>query len=361
MRRTVLLYLILPTLALVWGGGITSCLAYYPPLQDVTGPTLFQDQTQTKVTVSVHNPATGQDIPGVWSIPGSADVIEVDQITRNQGMVAWRVKDKTDNKYQIVVGVYDPNPVQGWQFYRTSWSVPDTHIVLLNDGILLCECKYTTSPAPGWFYYFLDIYMVTYDPSLKMPGEPWAVGWKTNTASYFNNFPHPASGFVCKDGVVAYVGLGMMEYSIYDGLVHGWFSNGTYAPNPTAPSVTAATVTWTDNAGAQKRGYDYTELNWKTDFDTMVVANFAFAPFEPRPNQFVYFTDMSIGATAWNWALGDTATSPDRSPYHKYVKPGNYSVSQQVSGPAGNDANTQTVPVKSPVDSGMLILLLMDG
>ena len=111
MKNFKFFSLLLAIVVLNWAG-TSPVLAYYPPLQDITGPTVVQD-TETKVNVSVHDPATGQDIPGVWSWPGGVGAIAIDHIVKNQGMVAWRVQDLVNNKYQVFAGVYDPNPTPG--------------------------------------------------------------------------------------------------------------------------------------------------------------------------------------------------------------------------------------------------------
>jgi len=168
MKRTIGISLFGMALALVGWGEVSPSLAYFAPLQNVTLPTVVQD-TETKVTVSVHNPATGQDIPYVWTIAGGVDAIGVDQISRSQGIVAWRVKDKANNKFKIVWGVYDPGwaaimsqPQAGWMFLETwVWLDDTTNIIALNDGVLLFENKYTTTEGhPKIVDYF-----EAYDPS----------------------------------------------------------------------------------------------------------------------------------------------------------------------------------------------------
>jgi hypothetical protein len=363
MKRAAFLPLLLTIVVLNWAG-TSPALAYYPPLQDVTVPTVVQD-TETKVNVSVHDPATGQDIPGVWSITGGVGAIAIDQIVKNQGMVAWRVQDLINNKYMVVAGVYDPNPHQGWQFFSYWGGTLDylPVIVALNDGVLLYECQYTTGADADLLYHTED-YIATYDPALEMPGMPWIVGWRTMSYSWTSYTDGVAYGHVVKDGAAAFVYYSPtfdyhMNYLIYDSRVHAWMTNHTYPSNPTVPAINAATVTWTDDEAAQKRGYDYTDMSWKVDQDTKVMANFVFAPFEPRANQFVYFTDMSIGANAWSWMTGDGFTTGDRSFSHKYIKPGQYTAKQDVTGPAGFNTISQTVPVKSSSLTGPLLLLLL--
>jgi PKD repeat protein len=92
------------------------------------------------------------------------------------------------------------------------------------------------------------------------------------------------------------------------------------------------------------------------------MAWFDFWPSPASPGQWVYFTDMSLGATAWSLSFGDaTPIIPARSFYHKYAGAGNYIAYQQVTGPAGTDATTKTVPVEAPPCSGPIMLLLLDS
>jgi hypothetical protein len=362
IRRTVCL----ATLVLICSGSISPCLAYYAPLTDITGPTVVQD-TETRVTVSVHNPATGQDIPGVWTIPGGAGTIAVDQPNNHYGVVAWRVKNLTTNKYQIVCSVYDPNPAMGWQFFSNwgEWLDYETNILLVNDGVVLYESKYTPE-TPSWENpSVIRTFWATYDPAQEMPGHPWFVGWRSFNSSYTDHSGGTAYGHYTKDGVVAYLYWSpsydwVMTYAIYNSRHHFWEYSAEYPPNPTAPSITNATVTWNDSNGAQKRGYDssLTISAWLPGTDTKVMANFVFAPLAPRPNQPVYFTDMSIGATTWNYDLGDSSSTSDPSFYHRYAKAGNFLVSQQATGPAGTDVNNQNVLIKGSGTEALLLLLL---
>jgi hypothetical protein len=357
----------LAMLVLICGGGISPCLAYYAPLINITGPTVTQD-TETRVTVSVHNPATGQDIAGVWTIPGGAGTIAVDQEKNIFGVVAWRVKNLTTNKYQIVCGVYDPNPVMGWQFSSNwgEWLDHETNILSVNDGVVLYESKYTPEVPSVENPSVIRTFWATYDPAQEMPGQPWYVGWRSSSSSYTDYSGGTTYGHSTKDGVVVYLYWSpvydwVMNYIIYDSRYHFWQNSYEYPINPNVPSITNATVTWNDSAGAQKRGYDGTLTipAWLPAVDTKVLANFVFAPLAPRPNQPVYFTDMSIGASSWHYDRGDSSSTNDRSFYYRYARAGNYLVSQQVTGPAGTDVNAQHVLVKSSA-TGALMLLLND-
>ena len=79
--------------------------------------------------------------------------------------------------------------------------------------------------------------------------------------------------------------------------------------NATNLQITNGTVTWTDNSGDQKRGYDYSSGSWISGVNTKVLAYFDLWPTPAKPGQWVYFTDMSIAATNWYYAQGDGGTT----------------------------------------------------
>jgi hypothetical protein len=376
MKRATIPSLLLVALALMGGFGASPALAYFAPLQDVTDPTVAQG-TNTTVTVSVHNPATGQNIPYVWTIEGGAAAIAVDQITKSQGIVAWRVQDLINNKYKIVWGVYDPgwaalqgDPKEGWMFSETwAWKDHDTNIVALNDGVLLFETKWTSEGQTNIIDYF-----EAYDPSgwLEEPGpgpgppQGWMpYGWREFSSSFGSYYAATTSGHIVKDGVAAFIYADPfwgkeMYYALYDGRVNSWQYDSASVSNPTAPQITNATVSWTDGITPQKRGYNFTSNSWNPDVDTKVMACFDFWPTPGKSGQWIYFTDMSIGATAWNYPLGDTTTTTARSFFHKYAKAGNYTVWQLVTGPTEDDSFSRIVPVKASGSPAPLLLLLGD-
>ena len=368
MKKWTIIGLLLSAASLLCGPGISPCLAYYPPLQDVTGPTVTQD-TDTNVTVSVHNPATGQDIPHTWTIPGDATAITIDQTYNVQGIVAWRVTDTVNHQFKIYCAVYDPgyaalagDPKWGWMTHQTYlWVAHDTNIIAVNDGVVVYETKYTSGQTK------ISVGIYTYDPSgwyEEMMGGWMPYSWRGASYTLKNSSGAAPRNYTVKDGVVAFVYDVFVDYAIFDGHLSpgGWqIANTMNSLDVTDLQITNATVTWTDNNGAQKRGYDYTSGSWISGKDTKVMAYFDFWPTPGKPNQPVWFTDMSIGATAWSWTLGDGGVSSGRSFYHKYSSAGSFVANLQVSGPAGDDANNKTVPVKATGSPGSLMLLLMDN
>jgi PKD repeat protein len=78
------------------------------------------------------------------------------------------------------------------------------------------------------------------------------------------------------------------------------------------------------------------------------VADFTYAPAEPRVGDTVTFTDMSSNTpTSWAWDFGDGATSTDQNPTHAYAADGDYTVTLVATNDYGSSdpAATKTVTV----------------
>jgi len=73
------------------------------------------------------------------------------------------------------------------------------------------------------------------------------------------------------------------------------------------------------------------------------VAGFGASPTSGTVPLNVNFTDGSTGSiTSWSWTFGDGGTSNAQNPSHNYTSAGTYTVSLTVTGPGGNDTDTQT-------------------
>jgi len=73
------------------------------------------------------------------------------------------------------------------------------------------------------------------------------------------------------------------------------------------------------------------------------VADFSGTPLSGPAPHLVSFTDLSTGdVTGWLWAFGDGGTSTEQNPSHIYNDAGVYTVSLEVSGPAGTDSRIET-------------------
>jgi len=91
------------------------------------------------------------------------------------------------------------------------------------------------------------------------------------------------------------------------------------------------------------------------------LAQFSFAPAQPRVGQAVAFSDGSTDPfgqiVAWSWDFGDGQTSAEQNPTHSYNAPGTYRVALLAS----NDADLSTVAAQTlavlPPASGPLVAI----
>jgi PKD repeat protein len=70
------------------------------------------------------------------------------------------------------------------------------------------------------------------------------------------------------------------------------------------------------------------------------VANFIWSPLSPDVFQTVQFSDLSAGATSWNWSFGDGGTSTAENPTHAYAIAGDKNVTLTVHNAFGSDTKT---------------------
>lgn len=91
-------------------------------------------------------------------------------------------------------------------------------------------------------------------------------------------------------------------------------------------------------------GPDGSDTETKTSYIEVgeIIAGFTASPTSgSRPLQ-VQFTDESTGDIAgWEWDFGDGVTGTEQSPSHTYDAVGEYTVSLEVTGPAGSDTETK--------------------
>ncbi len=81
------------------------------------------------------------------------------------------------------------------------------------------------------------------------------------------------------------------------------------------------------------------------------VANFSGTPTSGTAPLEVSFTDLSNGEIdSWLWTFGDGGTSTDQNPTYTYYDHGIYTVSLEVTGPGGSDADTKNNYITSIVE-----------
>ncbi len=72
------------------------------------------------------------------------------------------------------------------------------------------------------------------------------------------------------------------------------------------------------------------------------VADFSATPLTGNAPLAVQFTDLSTGATAWQWDFGDGANSTQKNPSHTYQSAGSYTVMLTASNTAGQSLKIKT-------------------
>jgi PKD repeat protein len=85
----------------------------------------------------------------------------------------------------------------------------------------------------------------------------------------------------------------------------------------------------------------------KKDTSPAPVADFSYAGAGLAPAS-VRFTNISSGASAYQWDFGDNSTSTDSHPTHTYTKAGVYTVRLTASGSGGSHTTTKTVNISAP-------------
>ncbi|WAI01811.1 NosD domain-containing protein [Methanogenium organophilum] len=128
-------------------------------------------------------------------------------------------------------------------------------------------------------------------------------------------------------------------------IVGGPFLGGNYWATPNGTGWSQVTPDRGD--GFCTEPFAYNENN--TDYlplhlyvDPTPVANFTFSPATGDLPLTVTFTDTSTGnITNWSWSFGDGATSELQHPEHIYETAGLYSVTLNVTGPAGESELTR--------------------
>ncbi len=151
---------------------------------------------------------------------------------------------------------------------------------------------------------------------------------------------------------------------MYDPLVGTWPGSGLDNASPfLSITIDKASVTYTAKMFGVTISDTYGFLmgsgkGWYSGLNTPAQAYFVVQPTSGPSPLWVWFTDMSIAGTVWNWNFGDNSGSTSRSPYHTFISRGNYNVSQQLDTPSV--AYNRTIIVGSKKISGSLKLLLLN-
>ncbi len=299
--------------------------AYWPPCQNVTGPTVSADGT--KVEFSVYNPATGETVPGFCDIPSG---YTVGQLAQNQGIVSWRFVGINTITW---FATYDP--VLGW---RIDGYIPNLGYSLhsIQDGVVWYEEIYTEG-ADKYSHHL----WVTYDPGLGR--------WGVISINFFAPIAGGGiiKGYYSKNGVVAVhhnltASSGdQIVYLVYDPTRTTWkygAAGGAAADVIQYVSIDDyGGIHYNLNGTGYKKGYSVTDGAWQDGYGELCAA-FVAQPVSGNAPLTVWVTDMSLGAWAggigvtfaYDW--GDGASSPNlRSGFHTYTGFNRYTLSHTVT------------------------------
>ena len=111
---------------------------------------------------------------------------------------------------------------------------------------------------------------------------------------------------------------------------------GTFDPALAGAGIFNITYSYTDANGCTNSTASLATVN------ALPVAAFTTAPIACLNVPF-QFTDISVGATGWDWDFGDTGTSGFQNPQHTYSALGQYTITLIASTGAGCDDTTSTV------------------
>ena len=309
------------------------------------------------VTRQVHDPNLSQNDIVFTSIYLFGDQ-EVVSLQQQNGVIAWVHRSGT--VYYVTCCVYDPvlgtaNPGIYTPFQEDTRG-PFTSVSQLQvaDGVVAFVAG--IAPSGGDPTGHFEFRYTTYDPAKQ--------AWQMR--SWSDAGIHNLA-IATKDGVVVFIYEASGNYwlwaDIYDPIQGQWGFGGAQgfnSPNPfLALTINNATVNfYTVISGVDvwdTFGY-ITGQGWYMGSITPPRAYFVARPTSGPASLWVWFTDMSIGASTWNWNFGDGNSSTSRSPYHHYDNKGTYVASQSVN--AGASHYESTINVGGAGIAPLLQLLL---
>jgi PKD repeat protein len=152
------------------------------------------------------------------------------------------------------------------------------------------------------------------------------------SGSYINYTSYPSVSWTSSSHYYLYWPSGWGTENI----TFGDASSGTSLP---VTHTYAAAGSYTPSATVQYVGYTNNCTSDAGGGATVTVNPATFANFEwSSTNLAVNFTNLSVGATSYNWLFGDGGNATAPNPVHNYAASGTYTVELTATGPCG--ANT---------------------
>ncbi|MGC2237321.1 MAG: FG-GAP-like repeat-containing protein [Pyrinomonadaceae bacterium] len=118
---------------------------------------------------------------------------------------------------------------------------------------------------------------------------------------------------------------------------------------PTNFSLANGTLSYTSSNVPATFGYNPASANWISG-NTKPLAYYAPSITSGQVNLNVFFWDLSIGSTGWNYTFGDGGTSSVPNPLHTYQTAvgSPFTATLSVSGPGGSSSYSRTITTTTP-------------
>lgn len=333
--------------------------AFQAPLTSVR-TSLSTNRLSVTVHYEVEDPATGTVMAGQREYGGQlGNYTTISTLVNTNGLVAWvAYGDGTfgTRDQEVNCVVYDPAR-RAWREhqrrYESSiccpWAVTGPTVAA---GVVTWQAEGSGVASA----FQREIACATYDPArgawvaetaryTGTSGDYWVITNRTSAAGLVAWARHNVGQIALADKEV--------NVTTFDPFAAAWMTASFYYKshlnNPwsvTNLAISNQAVRWTAFDGgttnSEVHGYNADLRNWAATVTTPRAAFVAStnAGFTPLG---VWFTDMSLGATNWNWSFGDGTNSTTRSQYHVFTEPGAYAVTQVVVGPGGRDTNQVVV------------------
>jgi len=318
--------------------------AFWPPLQNVEVTVDYgaRPEERDRICYKVYDPVRRSQ---------NSDCSDyTDNITgplNHHGVVAWLETSRAANpRDRVCAAVYDP-AVGSWRDYTSQetsreWS-ENISDYRNQDGVV------AWLEQGGGANSRERVCAAVYDPAAGSwrASYNWQSDWLDNVVCWEN-----------QDGVVAWQEESGSNcracFTLYDPVWQSWklgcteeWSNGTQSLSITNGTVHYGSNTW---------GYDHDTARWSRGTTTQPLAHFSTSRTSGLPPLSVWFIDMSIAGTSWNWDFGDGGGSTERSNYYTFGTCGIFTVKQTVSGDGATNSVEASVETDSAPPTGTITI-----
>lgn len=347
-----------------------------------------------------------------WEVERAQNTLSmsIGELYNADGVVTWTYVQDGTTPRAVGASVFDPGQAQWKQFQSANDSVSKVDDLQTADGLIAWQIAH---PTAGGDYASRDVAVIAYDygqgewqvcqtdnpPATQVQQLVVADGvaaWSTMNSVHMAVYdrlrddwgskdltaddmgysePVRINEIITESGLVAWSVARPTDdahdefrpnevgFAIYDVANHEW-KDGPSDPPADAREVDSLSienvaVQYSIDGDTHKRSYDAKAHTWSSDQadEATPLPVFVAEPTAVTTKTGVRFSDMSMGATHWEWDFGDGLFSTMRSVSHAYSQVGMYTVTLQVDGPGGTDTSSMTVAVvpastDAPTDLG---------